>query len=111
MDLFSFLLGLIPFAGAAIGWIVDRSKRKKDMLRNMQDSIDLLSEKYTSVLDAWTLAKSENQKLIEGQASMLVELKKLRFENAGLKSDMEELKAENTSLKRMISELKSQLKK
>lgn len=109
MDLLSFLLGLIPSLGAGIGWIVDRSKRKKDMLHNMQDSIDLLSEKYTSTLDAWTRAKSENQTLLDGQASMMAELKALRTENAGLKASMEELKRENASLREVIDELKAQL--
>lgn len=109
MDILSFLIGLLPFVGTAIAWFFERKKRKNDFLQDMQNSIDLLTTKYTEILNKWTIAQDENLKLLGGQSAMLAELKEVRKENAELKESMEELKRENASLKSVIDELKAQL--
>lgn len=109
MDILSFLIGLLPFVGTSIAWFFERKKRKNNFLQDMQNSIDLLTTKYTEILNKWTIAQDENLKLLGGQSAMLAELKEVRKENAELKESMEELKRENALLKNVIDELKYQL--
>lgn len=47
------------FLGAIATWIVNRKYRNNDFLSQLQNSIDLLTDKYTKALDELTLLKQE----------------------------------------------------
>lgn len=87
------------FSGGAIGsvvtWFINRPKERNKFLKDLQSSIDLLSEKNTTLI-----------KEVTGLNSEVIELRK---ENARLLSGQEELKRENAALKEEISNLRDQL--
>lgn len=66
------LMWLLP--GGAIGsvvtWIATRRMRKMDVLQKFQESIDLLTNKYTEVLNENVQLKADNAKLLANQKAM-----------------------------------------
>ena len=65
-DLLIFLLpgGAV---GSVVTWLVTRKERKVDVLNKLQESIDLLTLKYTEVLDENVQLKSDNAMLLANQ--------------------------------------------
>lgn len=87
------------FGGGALGsvitWLINRPKERNKFLKDLQSSIDLLSEKNSALIKEVTRLNSE-----------VIELRK---ENARLLSGQEELKRENVALKEEVTSLREQL--
>jgi len=82
---------LIPSATAAIGWFAGTRKRKNDFLKDLQESINLLS--------------NENRKLLEDITQVNKEVIALRRENEELKLSVDRLCSENSQLKAEVRKL------
>ncbi len=68
---------LVPLITAAAGWLVGKRKRRNDFLKNMQDSIDLLSV--------------ENKRLLKDLTAVNNEVVARRKENGELKYSVHQL--------------------
>lgn len=68
-DLLMFLLpgGAI---GSIVTWFATKKERKVDVLSKLQESIDLLTKKYTEALDENVQLKADNAKLLANQKSL-----------------------------------------
>ena len=86
---------LVPIITAAAGWLAGRRKRRNDFLKNMQDSIDILS--------------MENKRLIEDLTTVNREVVALRKENGELKYSVDQLCKENVQLKEEVRNLKNRI--
>ena len=75
---------LVPIITAAAGWLAGKRKRRNDFLKNMQESIDILS--------------MENKRLIEDLTNVNREVVALRKENGELKYSVDQLFRENVQL-------------
>ena len=56
--------------GSVVTWFATRKERKVDVLSKLQESIDLLTRKYTEVLDENVQLKADNAKLLANQEIM-----------------------------------------
>ena len=90
---------LFPIISAAGGWFVGRRKRNNDFISDLQNSIDLLTSKYTATLNELVTVKEQNAKLLIGQNEMAAELKAVREENSALKKEVEELTTQLANVK------------
>ncbi len=86
---------LVPMITAAAGWLAGKRKRRNDFLKNMQESIDILS--------------LENKRLIEDLTTVNREVVALRKENGELKTSIDQLCKENAQLKTEVQDLRKQL--
>ncbi|MBQ9386850.1 MAG: hypothetical protein IJU24_08230 [Bacteroidaceae bacterium] len=86
---------LVPMITAAAGWLAGKRKRRNDFLKNMQDSIDILS--------------MENKRLIEDLTTVNREVVALRHENGELKYSVDQLCKENAQLKTEFQDLRKQM--
>jgi len=86
---------LVPTATAVAGWLAGKRKRRNDFLKNMQDSIDLLSK--------------ENKRLIEDLTTVNREVVALRKENGELKYSVDQLCRENAQLKDIVRNLQERI--
>ena len=86
---------LVPLITAAAGWLAGKRKRRNDFLKNMQDSIDILSK--------------ENKRLIEDLTTVNREVVALRKENGELKYSVDQLCKENVQLKEEVRNLKNRI--
>ena len=86
---------LVPMITAAAGWLAGKRKRRNDFLKNMQESIDILS--------------MENKRLIEDLTTVNREVVALRRENGELKYSVDQLCKENVQLKTEVQDLRKQL--
>ena len=86
---------LVPIVTAAAGWLAGKRKRRNDFLKNMQDSIDILS--------------TENKRLIEDLTNVNREVVALRRENGELKYSVDQLCKENVQLKDEVRNLKNRI--
>ena len=86
---------LVPIATAAAGWLAGKRKRRNDFLKNMQDSIDILS--------------MENKRLLEDLTNVNREVVALRKENGELKYSVDQLCRENAQLKEEVRNLKTRM--
>ena len=86
---------LVPMITAAAGWLAGKRKRRNDFLKNMQESIDILS--------------MENKRLIEDLTTVNREVVALRRENGELKTSVDQLCKENAQLKTEVQDLRKQL--
>ena len=86
---------LVPAITAAAGWLAGKRKRRNDFLKNMQDSIDILS--------------MENKRLIEDLTNVNREVVALRKENGELKYSVDQLCRENVQLKTEVQDLRKQI--
>ena len=70
--LLNFLTFALPggFLGSVVTWFASRRQRNNDFLAELQKSIDLLTEKYTKVLEENIILKADNAKLLANQAVM-----------------------------------------
>ena len=84
-----------PAVTAAAGWLAGKRKRRNDFLKNMQDSIDLLSV--------------ENKRLLEDLTAVNKEVIALRRENGELKYSVDQLCKENVQLKDEVRNLKNRI--
>ena len=86
---------LVPMITAAAGWLAGKRKRRNDFLKNMQDSIDILS--------------MENKRLIEDLTTVNREVVALRKENGELKYSVDQLCKENVQLKEEVRNLRTRI--
>ena len=86
---------LVPIVTAAAGWLAGKRKRRNDFLKNMQDSIDLLSV--------------ENKRLLKDLTTVNNEVVALRKENGELKYSVDQLCRENVQLKTEVQDLRKQI--
>ena len=86
---------LVPLITAAAGWLAGKRKRRNDFLKNMQDSIDILS--------------MENKRLIEDLTTVNREVVALRKENGELKYSVDQLCKENVQLKEEVRNLRTRI--
>ena len=86
---------LVPIVTAAAGWLAGKRKRRNDFLKNMQDSIDLLSV--------------ENKRLLKDLTAVNNEVVALRKENGELKYSVDQLCKENVQLKDEVRNLKNRI--
>ena len=84
-----------PAITAAAGWLAGKRKRRNDFLKNMQDSIDILS--------------MENKRLLEDLTTVNREVVALRKENGELKYSVDQLCRENVQLKTEVQDLRKQI--
>ena len=84
-----------PAITAAAGWLAGKRKRRNDFLKNMQDSIDILS--------------MENKRLLEDLTTVNREVVALRKENGELKYSVDQLCRENAQLKTEVQDLRKQI--
>lgn len=59
------------FVSSLLTWLVTRKKRRNDFLTDLQNSIDLLTKKYTETLDKYTISQEENARLKLDNAQLL----------------------------------------
>ena len=86
---------LVPIVTAAAGWLAGKRKRRNDFLKNMQESIDILS--------------MENKRLIEDLTTVNREVVALRKENGELKYSVDQLCKENVQLKDEVRNLRTRI--
>lgn len=86
---------LVPMITAAAGWLAGKRKRRNDFLKNMQESIDILS--------------MENKRLIEDLTTVNREVVALRRENGELKYSVDQLCKENIQLKEEVRNLRTRI--
>ena len=86
---------LVPMITAAAGWLAGKRKRRNDFLKNMQESIDILS--------------MENKRLIEDLTTVNREVVALRRENGELKYSVDQLCKENVQLKEEVRNLRTRI--
>ena len=86
---------LVPIITAAAGWLAGKRKRRNDFLKNMQESIDILS--------------MENKRLIEDLTTVNREVVALRRENGELKYSVDQLCKENVQLKEEVRNLRTRI--
>ena len=86
---------LVPIITAAAGWLAGKRKRRNDFLKNMQDSIDILS--------------MENKRLLEDLTNVNREVVALRRENGELKYSVDQLCKENVQLKEEVRNLRTRI--
>ena len=84
-----------PALTAAAGWVAGKRKRRNDFLKNMQDSIDILS--------------MENKRLLEDLTNVNREVVALRKENGELKYSVDQLCRENSQLKDEVRDLRKRI--
>jgi len=85
------ILTTLP-VGGAIGWFFTKKKRDNDFIKDLQGSIDLLSENYTKTLDNLIILKKQNADLLILVSQLETEISKLKEENSTLLKKMNELK-------------------
>ena len=86
---------LVPTATAIAGWFAGRHKRQGDAIRNMQESIIMLT--------------GDNKKLLQDLRKVNDEVLELRRENTELKLSVDQLCRENSQLKTEVQDLRKQL--
>ena len=86
---------LVPMITAAAGWLAGKRKHRNDFLKNMQESIDILS--------------MENKRLIEDLTTVNREVVALRKENGELKYSVDQLCKENVQLKEEVRNLRTRI--
>ena len=84
-----------PAVTAAAGWLAGKRKRRNDFLKNMQDSIDILS--------------MENKRLLEDLITVNREVVALRKENGELKYSVDQLCRDNSQLKDEVRDLRKRI--
>ncbi|MDN4753157.1 hypothetical protein QYZ87_03665 [Porphyromonadaceae bacterium W3.11] len=82
------VLGLI---GTPIAWFAGRRKANNDFLRDLQDSIDLLSEKNKSLLEEVVQLRLENSQLQVNQQELMRQLEALREESEAMSAVLKEM--------------------
>lgn len=77
ITLFEILSYLIPALTGIVGWLAGRKKRNNDFLKNMQDSIDLLSKENKDLVIEVVELRKENAQLLQNQTLMQLEIESL----------------------------------
>jgi predicted nuclease with TOPRIM domain len=94
MDVVLQILGylLTPITGV-VGWLAGKRARNNDILNCLQETIDMLVEKNSKLIEQMTELREENSQL-------KLQLIAVRNENAELKDGQEELKYKLVALEK-----------
>ncbi|HMM16310.1 MAG TPA: hypothetical protein PKC47_02100 [Petrimonas sp.] len=96
----NILLDLImPALTGIVGWIAGTKKRNNDFLSDLQESINLLSERNKDLLQEVVTLRGENADLLSNQKMMQGEISQLRAENKLLRDEVELLNERLTGIK------------
>ncbi len=87
-----------PLAGI-IGWLFGRRKQNNDFLKELQESINLLSGENKKLMAEVVELRKENVTLICNQESMKLEIERLRAENVTLRQEVELLNERLSNVK------------
>lgn len=89
--LIEFLTYALPsgFLSGLVTWQVSRRKRNNDLLCDMQQSIDLLCEKYNAVLQENVTLRQEKAGWLVAQQELLLKIDKLTREVEGLRRNID----------------------
>ena len=82
MELADFLMYALPsgFLSGLFTWLASRRKRNNDMLRELQSSINMLSEENRKILQENVQLRRENADLKSNQEEMIIRLSRLTKE-------------------------------
>ncbi len=86
-------------------WRFTKKKQNNDFITDLQNSISLLSEQYTKVLNELTTLRRENTDLTIKVDQTNSEIANVRIENAHLLEMVSHLKKENAGLMGKLNEL------
>lgn len=88
----NFIIGtVLGLIGTPIAWLAGRRKANNDFLRDLQDSIDLLSEKNKSLLEEVVQLRLENSQLQVNQQELMRQLEALREESEAMSAVLKEM--------------------
>lgn len=88
----NFIIGtVLGLIGTPIAWLAGRRKANNDFLRDLQDSIDLLSEKNKSLLEEVVQLRLENSQLQINQQALMRQLEALREESEAMSAVLKEM--------------------
>ena len=100
MDIVLQILGyLLTPITAVVGWFAGRRARNNDMLNRMQETIDMLVDKNSKLIEQMTQLREENSQL-------KTQLIAVRNENAELKDGQEELKRQLVAFEKRYNQRK-----
>jgi hypothetical protein len=82
MVLVDFLMYTLPsgFIGSVATWLVSRKKQDNDMLKELQSSINMLSQENRKILDENIQLRKENAAMSVRQEEMLLQMEQLTKE-------------------------------
>lgn len=98
MDTLSFIIALLS-SNAVVSlatWLVSRRKRNNDFLGELQQSIDLLSKKYSEVLNENVQLKTDNAQLLANQEEMRLTIEKMNSKLDELRRQLKKFANDNT---------------
>lgn len=81
------------------GWLVGRRKQANDFLRDLQASVNMLTEENAKLLKELIAVRRENAALMSNQEQMKVEIEALRRENEVLRQEISELNSRLAGVK------------
>lgn len=90
---------LLPILSAVAGWLSGRKKTKNDFLKDLQSSIDLLSEKNTALMKEVIGLRQENAQLLAKQTKLEIRINVLTEQNHSLKVEVERLNEQLANVK------------
>lgn len=102
----SFFLDLLAYAlpsgflSGVVTWLVSRRKRRNDLLSDMQQSIDLLCEKYNEVLQQNVALRQEKADWQVLQQELLLKIDRLTRDVATLRKNLTTKKNETAKIEK-----------
>ena len=82
---------IIPVITGIAGWFAARRKKNNDFLHDLQQSVNMLTDRNRELLNELIELRKQNARLLGNQEEMHVKIEKLQKENIGLKKELEEL--------------------
>ena len=90
---------IIPVLTTLAGWFAGRGKSKNDFLKDLQSSIDLLTDKNTELLKKVIALGDENTQLLQNQTKLQLRIDVLTEQNNELRKEVEALNAKLADVK------------
>ena len=84
---------------AVIGWFAGRRKQDNDFLRDLQESVNMLTDRNKALLKELVELRRENATLIHNQEDMKLKIEKLQRENTTLRQEVELLNEKLSNVK------------
>jgi polyhydroxyalkanoate synthesis regulator phasin len=85
------------FVSSVVTWMVTRRQRNNDFIARLQDSINLLTEKYTETLNENVQLKSDNARMLAAQTVMEEKIDSLNRKIDCLTQQLKMLQNEKTT--------------
>jgi len=90
---------LSPVLTGAIGWFAGRKKKNNDFLKDLQESVCMLTDRNKELLKELIEVRKENATLLNNQHSLSIEIEKLRVENTAMRNEIEHLNERLSNVK------------